>query len=370
MHHPQPRSLLRDAVARRTAAAGALVAAALLPAADLAAQSFYSELVFPTTDAPRAVALGDLNGDGHPDAVTLDTKLFGWTASVSLNSGSGGLLAPTALPIPGVASDVAIGDVTGDGRADLVVGMGFPTGFAVFAGTATGGLSTPHVWVIPNGTTFSLNVDALALGDVNEDGMLDVVTCNRTGGMALQHTSVFLANGTGSFAAPFDATPGVFVRQCLVLGDFNGDRHLDIDISSGPNLLVPGNGRGGFLPAQDTGLGLALDLAAADLDADGHLDLLRVSAGNPGSVGVAPGTGTGAFGAPTAYATGQFPQALVAADIDGDGAIDVATANMGSSAGAVAILRGNGAGALGAPLLIPTGGSGSQTSDLAVADMD
>lgn len=88
---------------------------------------------------------------------------------------------------------------------------------------------------------------------------------------------------------------------------------------------------------------------AADFNADGHPDLAVVNLHN-GTVGVLLGTGTGSFGAQTAFAVGQLPLSLAVSDFNEDGHLDLAVANqLGASPGtAVSVLLGTGDGGFGA----------------------
>jgi hypothetical protein len=131
--------------------------------------------VFGVGSNPSSVALGDLNGDGKLDILTANTGVN--TATVLLGDGAGGFTAAAGSPVS-VGSGpfgVALGDVSGDGKLDLVtanssgnsVTLGFGNGAGAFTTGIPGG--SPYVGAGPR---------SVALGDVNGDGKLDLVTAN------------------------------------------------------------------------------------------------------------------------------------------------------------------------------------------------
>jgi len=108
--------------------------------------------------------------------------------------------------------------------------------------------------------------------------------------------------------------------------------------------------------------------AVADFNGDGHLDLAVLLASS-GQVLIYDGDGSGRFGRPGTYATGGFPQWVVAGDLNGDGKPDLVMANFGGVGfGGVLTLLNNGSGGFDAPVLIPLGTFG--INQVAVADFN
>lgn len=135
---------------------------------------------------PSGVAVADVNGDGKLDVVTSDAA---GQACIALGDGAGGALKPPACTtVPDNPRGVDVGDVNADGKLDLVVAdgaaaMGGPGNVSVLLGDGKGGLATP-VQLTGDGAPW-----AVRLADVNRDGAPDIVTADRSSG----NVAVFLA---------------------------------------------------------------------------------------------------------------------------------------------------------------------------------
>src|SRR5262249_30393592 len=160
--------------------------------------------------------------------------------------------------------------------------------------------------------------------------------------------SVLLGRGDGTFAGPAAFPVGTGCRA-LAVGDVNGDGALDVVTVNSPSFtdgsysVLLGNGDGTFRRVNNYALALAPGAAAlADVNNDGVLDLVVTvnPFSGPGGVGVLLGNGDGTFGPARVFPTGPTPRSLVVADLNGDGSPDVATAN--TEANVVSVLLGNG----------------------------
>ena len=162
--------------------------------------------------------------------------------------------------------------------------------------------------------------------------------------------SVLLGNGDGTFQPALyqAAEPGT---QAIVAGDFNGDgrvrpgRRRQYVISGGIVSVLLGNGDGGFQASTVNPAGQSpQSIVAGDFNGDGRLDLAVVDNGS-NDVSILLGNGDGTFQPPIQYATGPDPYAIAVGDFNGDGRLDLAVTNgdYGSS-GTVSVLLGNGDG--------------------------
>lgn len=146
-----------------------------------------------------------------------------------------------------------------------------------------------------------------------------------------------------------------------VAADLNDDGHLDLalPVYGGHVSVLLGNGDGSFGARTDFPVGqTARALVAADFNSDGKVDIAVVrefvtSGASTGAVTVIHGDGSGGFGAPIDHVVGAWPLELVSADFNADGKPDIAAANrFGDS---VSVLLANGTGSLAAPVAYPAG---------------
>ena len=182
----------------------------------------------------------------------------------------------------------------------------------------------------------------LAVGDVNNDRLPDLVVLNKANATAVGPIAVFLNNGAGGFAAPINIVDTGLSPNVAIIGDFNRDGNPDLaiandGISNGIQIRL-GNGTGNFptgtfLPAERGVFGMV----AADFNGDGNLDLAGI--GNSNDLRVYNGNGAGGFAPVTPYTSSQA-NGIIAADFNLDGKPDLAV--IGSAL--INIFLNNGAG--------------------------
>ena len=182
---------------------------------------------------PRWTALADLNGDGKPDIVA--ANFAGNSITVLLANGTGGFTPAAGSPF-GVGTDpqsVAIADLNGDGKPDIVTANFGGNNITVLFGNGLGAFTAAP------GSPFVVGAapTSLAVGDFNGDGKLDIVTANS----ADNTITVLLGDGLGGFAAAAGSPFAVGTNPVsTALGDFNRDGKLDIlTANSGDNIDNP-----------------------------------------------------------------------------------------------------------------------------------
>jgi hypothetical protein len=298
------------------------------------------------SSGPGAVIGVDLNCDGFTDLAILDTE---GSLQVLLGEGDGGfqVLPPTVTGASPMS--LAAGDFTGQGHPDVAYTIGSSVNILIGHGDGTFATNPASFPVDPagNGQGF-----AIAVGDVNGDKRLDLVIAdNVTSGLV----SVLLGNGDGTFQSP-QSYPVGSGAYGVALADFNQDGQLDIAVSTdGPGaspvvsvLLNLGGGTFGpalQVPAPDADP--PAGVVAADFNGDGRPDIAVVGTLSD-QVDVMLAAPDGGFAAATPYAvpsvdpTDPEPFGLVLGDFNGDGILDLAVVN--TQDGSAAVLLGNGNG--------------------------
>ncbi len=313
----------------------------------------------PAGASPGRFTSGDLDGDGEPDLAI--ASLFDRTLTILINDG--GAAFRIAATIAQHAYDLAAADVDRDGAADLI---GTSAGRVVLM-RGRGDGSFRQVDRAVTGDRY-LSVKA---ADLDGDGTDDLVSAAIfRGAVAVQ-----LARGDGTFQEPRFYPAGSF-PFLVVTGDFTLDSHPDVavidDPAAGRVFLLPGVGDGGLGPPSGPfPAGPSPNLAiAADVNGDGRLDLVVSNFGPGGPVHILLGDGAGAFAAAPTLLSGDRPQGVAAGDFDADGILDLAVAHEQatfSEAGSISMHRGLGGGVFDSGLVVPLG---QRPYALVAADLD
>src|SRR5579859_134773 len=298
---------------------------------------------FTTGSGATFVATGDLNGDGRPDVVVVNSGAN--NISVLLATGAGTFAAPVNYAVGNSPADVAIGDVNGDGRPDLVVTNSGSNTVSVLLNLGAGTFTAPTNIPVPAGSA----PEGVAIADIDGNGANDIIVSN--GGSS--SVIVFLGTGFGSFSGGIISTTGGGPSGVAV-ADFNGDGKLDLATSNndGTASILLGLGNGTFLPVSNINLSPSANstcadpdaIAVADLNGDLKKDIAIACTG--GSVSILLSNGNGTFATPVSYSTingvtGSGPEAIAIADFDGVNGPDVVIADT-SNAAVILLNNGNG----------------------------
>src|SRR5271168_1947005 len=209
----------------------------------------------------------------------------------------------------------------------------------------------------------------IVTADFNGDGKLDLAVANATDGTV----SILLGNGDGTFTLKSTPSAGSGANW-IAVGDFNEDGKLDLAVANmsstgtaGVSILL-GNGDGTFTAGASLTTGNnPFAIVTADFNRDGHLDL-AVSNSGDGTVSVFTGSGTGTFTLASTPSVGSNPQVIVTGDFNEDGKLDLAVSNEDDNT--VSVLLGNANGTFQAQSVMSSGGTSGFPIGLIAADFN
>jgi hypothetical protein len=321
--------------------------------------SFQAPVNYTVGTQPDVTAIGDLDGDGDADLATATDapdKL-----SLLFNTGNGTFTGPVNIPLANGTSPYApvIGDLDGDGDLDIAVTLKSTNQVQIVVNN--GGTFTP-------GATFSVGAEPrdMDIADFDNDGDLDLVCSNRSG----NNISVLRNNGGSSFTVTSYAA-GIQPREVAV-GDVTGDGLVDIAVAAHDSrqvIVFRNTGGAAFVqhvtlsPGNEKPEGVFI----ARLDGNTTFDIVATADINDVQFAWVFLNNGATFGGGTPFNLGGGINtgSIVAGDFDLDGDNDIATANQGSAN--ISVLANNGAGSFGAAQVI---GVGSQPNHIVAGFLD
>ena len=311
---------------------------------------------------PSNIFIGDMNNDRKLDLVVASGRGRSITVIEGKGNGQfGATLSNTTVPEP--PGDMSAGDLNGDGKLDVAVTSHDSYGVTLLTGDGKGGLA-----IAPNSPIVMKlgqhpHTHGLAVADINRDNKLDLITCNN----ADNDISLALGDGRGNFTRAPQTFPVGPSPYPFGVGDVNNDGWLDIVTTAsatGPSrsqqlplsralTLLLSNGKSGFAPNRlPIRTGEPWFAAIGDLNGDGKPDIVATHH-EISALTVMIGDGRGGFteanGSPFDFGAAFLE--FIIADVDRDGRMDVA-ATTGDS---IRVLLGDGRGALKAAASIPVG---------------
>jgi gliding motility-associated-like protein len=317
----------------------------------ITATDFAAQLNFTTAAQPVNIAAGDLDGDGKPDLVVVNNTAN--TISILRNTSTSGSItsasfaAKVDITTGNIPYYVAIADLDGDGKPEIAVANNVSNTVSVFYNKSVSGTLTT--------ASFSGKVDfavgtaprSLAIGDIDGDGKPDLVVTNTTTNnvSVLMNTTTTGSITAASFAAAVNFATGAGPRG-LAIGDLDGDGKPDLAIANFGastvsvlrNTSTAGSiAASSFATAVDITCGLhPYIVSLGDIDGDGKTDMVAANQG-ASTISVLRNTATsgaittGSFAATVDIATPSTPTGVAIGDLDGDGKPDVVTTNQGNA---------------------------------------
>ena len=348
------------------------------PPAAAAPLAFAEEMRWPAGGGPAVIVSGDFNLDGRAD-VAVANATGAPRASVLIGLGDGSFQSPDPYSVGLEPAGLVAAELTGDGVADLAVASAGSNTVSLLWGNGDGTFRTESGpfsvgqrpaaitaadldgdgasdLAVPNAGSGSVSVllgdgagyfaptdpagtdpqpNSVTTADLDRDGLVDLITGHASPG----NVNVLFGFGGATFEPGmfFDADTG---SAAVTTGDFDEDGVADLAVANTlandvSILLNRGDGTFWLQTNEPTATPFAggtspVDVEVGDLNGDGHLDLATANAGS-NTASILLGDGMGNFTPDTGVSVGLKPQWLALADYNGDGWLDIASANFGSN---------------------------------------
>ena len=316
--------------------------------------SFAKKVDFATDSTPCFIATGDLDGDGKQEIVI--AGLYTNRISVYRNTSTPGTITAASLAAKvsfisdtiSMPTSLAIGDLDGDGKPELVVANSYSNTLSVLKNTSNVGSIDSTSFAVAVDFTTGLAPTSVAITDIDGDGKPDLVTTNFNANTisVFKNKSTSGLINTASFAAKVDFAVGA-APNALTIGDLNGDGKPDVLVvnqAANTISILENKATSGTINAAS--LGAKVDIytngaspyfvSVGNIDSDSLPDIVvgNLVSNNISVIKNIYTSGSitaAAFAAGVNIATGNFPFSVAIADVDGDGKADLAVPNYGKN---------------------------------------
>ena len=311
----------------------------------ISSSSLALALTLPTVNGPTKVVIADLDGDGRPDLVISDA--YSGDISIYQNLSSNGTLAfGSHLVLPmikgayGNPITLVVADLDGDGKPDIAAQNSDSGLISIFRNLGSSGILTTNSFGPRMDIPAQTGMEGLAVQDLNADGKPDIVTANGNSNTIsiFQNLSTI---GNISFASRVNYAAGNAPLE-VAIADLDGDGNPDVvaaNINDGTVSVLRNLGSAGTITTNSFASQVAFPgvtqcrrIAIGDFDGDGKLDIatanwttdtIRVMR----NLTSGPGITSNSFAPPVNFATGGWANNLVTGDLNGDGKLDIVVAS-------------------------------------------
>jgi FG-GAP-like repeat/IPT/TIG domain/Secretion system C-terminal sorting domain len=298
--------------------------------------SYAAKVDIATGGSPQFITVGDIDGDGKPD-LALINSMNASSVLVFRNTSTSGTISfatSASFTTNTAAIAIAIRDFDGDGKADLAVSKGNSSSVAVLRNTGT-----------PGTLSFATMVEfgvgpvpySISVGDLDGNGKADIVVANDDATVSiLRNTSTV---GTLSFATKVDFAVGGSPRF-VSMGDIDGDGQPDLAVANSSantvSLLRNTSTSGTISFAAKTDISTSLEpwsISLGDINGDGKIDMTVANSGSftASAFGNTSTSGTISFAPKVDFQTNSIPQSVAMGDLDGDGKLDILSGSAGTN---------------------------------------
>jgi hypothetical protein len=273
----------------------------------------------------RNIVTGDFNGNGHIDFATISTGAN--TLSVVFNNGDGSFAPPVNMATLSPTMGIVSADFNGDGLPDLAVSNNFDYSLSIFMNQGNGNFADRVDYSTPS----FLYASEMVVADMDGDGRLDIVQLDATGFFLFTFPGV----GDGTFeAATLYSITQLTQGGSLAVGDYNRDWRPDIVVTDFANnniRLYENDGAGSFLTGGSFPVGTGpASLALVSLEGNGFVDAAVANTG-ANTLTIRREDLGFAFFESGNFSTGNYPISVHGGDLDGDGDLDLLVANNAGS---------------------------------------